>query len=62
MYMQKDFGTSLVLSYAWGIIHDRWGTLKIMTAITSILVILGAILIALVFTEYGHQIFISSEF
>ena len=52
MYMQKDFGTSLVFVICLGALFMIAGVhWKIMTAITSILVILGAILIALVFTE-----------
>ncbi|STD23188.1 FtsW/RodA/SpoVE family cell cycle protein [Enterococcus mundtii] len=57
MYMQKDFGTSLVFVICLGALFMIAGVhWKIMTTMTAILVILGAILIALVFTEYGHQI------
>ncbi|THE16158.1 FtsW/RodA/SpoVE family cell cycle protein [Enterococcus hirae] len=57
MYMQKDFGTSLVFIMCLGALFIIAGVhWKIMVVLTSVLAIVGILLLVLVFTETGNQV------
>lgn len=63
MYMQKDFGTSLVFIICLGALFMIAGVhWKILAVCASFLFIIGVILICLVFTKYGNEILYSLNF
>ena len=63
MYMQKDFGTSLVFIICLGALFMIAGVhWKILAICSGILFIIGVLLICLVFTEYGNQILYGLNF
>ncbi|MDT2814813.1 FtsW/RodA/SpoVE family cell cycle protein [Vagococcus carniphilus] len=63
MFMQKDFGTSLVFVCVLGALLIAVGLdWRILATIFGILMILGIVLILLVFTEFGNDILASLHF
>lgn len=63
MFMQKDFGTSLVFVCVLGALLIAVGLdWRIIATLASILIVLGILLIILVFTEYGNDILSSLHF
>ncbi|MEG0255644.1 FtsW/RodA/SpoVE family cell cycle protein [Vagococcus sp.] len=63
MFMQKDFGTSLVFVCVLGALLIAVGLdWRIIATLASILIVLGILLILLVFTEYGNDILSSLHF
>lgn len=63
MFMQKDFGTSLVFVCVLGAMLIAVGiNWKILATLAAILSVIGAILIILVFTEFGNDILASLHF
>ena len=63
MFMQKDFGTSLVFVCVLGALLIAVGLdWRILATIFGILMVLGIVLILLVFTEFGNDILASLHF
>ncbi|MFW7432556.1 FtsW/RodA/SpoVE family cell cycle protein [Vagococcus carniphilus] len=63
MFMQKDFGTSLVFVFVLGALLIAVGLdWRILATIFGILMVLGIVLILLVFTEFGNDILASLHF
>lgn len=63
MFVQKDFGTSLVFICVLGAMLIAAGiNWKIMWSIAGIIALLGAILVTLVFTDFGNNILASLHF
>lgn len=63
MFMQRDFGTSLVFIVMLGALFIISGVhWKILTVVIGLIAALGAILLLLVFTEWGNRVLFRLHF
>lgn len=63
MYLQRDFGTSLVFVVMLGALFIISGVhWKILTVMTSIAALVGGVLLLLVFTEWGNRLLFQLTF